>query len=212
MKVLGIGLGRTGTMSLALALDTLGYRTRHCPDFYLGDGGELVVDPEQMAAFDALTDEPTVVVYKRMDRRYPGSKFILTMRETESWLTSIVNNGDALREIRTQNPAVPVLHEALYGSAVFDRDLYADAHRRHVAAVQAYFQDRPDDLLVLNICDGQGWERLCPFLDKPIPDEPFPRSNVFGESDLGTIMAKRKKGIEVPVDPRMGRIHAHLPP
>lgn len=211
MKVLGIGLGRTGTMSLALALDALGYRTKHCPHFYVNDDDELTIDAREVSHFDALTDEPTILVYQEVDREHPGSKFILTVRAIESWLRSVVNNGESLREIREGDRSVAKLHEAIYGSATFDRDAYSEAYRRHVAAVKAYFVDRPGDLLVMNICTGDGWEKLCPFLGKPVPEEDFPRSNVFGESDLGTILEKRRKGIDVAPDPRIARIHARAP-
>lgn len=190
MKVLGIGLGRTGTTSLARALQILGYKTKHCPDFHLDDDGALVVSPEDVTGFEALTDEPTILVFKAVDHDYPGSKFILTTRDIDSWLTSIENNGNALREFRQQFPAIPVLFEALYGSSTFDRELYAEAHRRHVAAIREYFADRPHDLLLMDISAGDGWAKLCPFLDKPVPDEPFPKRNVFGVSDLATLMAR----------------------
>ena len=188
MKILGIGLGRTGTRSLYLALEILGYKTKHCPEFYLDDEGGLVISPEDVREFEALTDEPTILVYKDVDRQYPGSKFILTIREMESWYRSIENNGTALREWREQFPAIPVLHQALYGNPVFEHDIYTEAHRQHVIAVKEYFADRPEDLLTMDICSGEGWETLCPFLDKEIPDISFPKTNVFGVSDLATVM------------------------
>ena len=45
----------------------------------------------------------------------------------------------------------------------------------HERRVRAYFADRPDDLLVIDISAGEGWEALCPFLGVPVPDKPFPR-------------------------------------
>ena len=188
MKILGIGLGRTGTTSLARALEQLGYRAKHCPDFWLDEQGELVVSPADLRDFEALTDEPLVPIFRDLDRECPGSKFVLTVREMDAWLTSIENNGNALREHRARIPAVPVLHETLYGSAVFDRELYAAAYRRHVRAVEQHFADRPDDLLVMDVCGGDGWEKLCPFLGRPAPDAPFPRLNVFGVSDAATLV------------------------
>jgi hypothetical protein len=194
MKVLGIGMGRTGTQSLAKALEILGYRTKHCPQFYLDGRGELCVSPEDIETYDALTDEPCILVYREVDRRYPGSKFILTVREQQSWLRSVENNSTALREWRAQFPAVPVLHRALYGTAVFDPLRFAEARQAHIARVKAYFSKRPGDLLVMDICTGDGWERLCPFLGRPVPDRPFPRLNVFGVSDWATM---RKRGARI---------------
>jgi len=190
MKVLGIGLGRTGTQSLAKGLEMLGYRAKHCPQFYLDDDGHLCISREDIEHFDALTDEPCVLVYKDVDRQYPGSKFILTVREMYSWLRSVENNGKALCEWRAQFPAVPVLHRALYGTAAFDPHKFAEAYRKHVDGVKAYFGARPQDLLIMDICGGDGWEKLCPFLGRPVPCRPFPRLNVFGESDWATLLKR----------------------
>jgi hypothetical protein len=199
-KILGIGMGRTGTTSLARALEILGYRAKHCPQFYLDDDGQLCVSQRDIELYEALTDEPCILVYQDVDRRYPGSKFILTVRGMDDWLRSIQDNGNALREWRAQFPAVPVLHRELYGTAEFDPVTFAEAHRKHVTDVKAYFRNRPQDLLIMDICRGEGWERLCPFLGKPIPDAPFPRLNVFGESDLATVLRRRGR-----IPPRAGR-------
>jgi hypothetical protein len=193
-KVLGIGLGRTGTQSLTKALEVLGYRAKHCPQFYLDDRGYLCISQRDIDEYDALTDEPCILIYKDLDRQYPGSRFILTVRDMQPWLRSVENNGNALREWRAQFPAIPVLHRALYGTSQFDAALFAAAHLRHVADVKAYFAGRPADLLVMNICGGEGWDTLCPFLAKPIPHLPFPRLNVFGESDLATM---RRQGVQI---------------
>jgi hypothetical protein len=190
MKVLGIGMGRTGTQSLAKALEMLGYRAKHCPQFYLDEGGSLFVSQEDIARFDALTDEPCILIYKDVDRQHPGAKFILTVREMDGWLGSVENNSSALREWRAKFPAIPVLHRTLYGTAAFERNKFAEAHRKHVADVEAYFRDRPQDLLIMDICAGDAWEKLCPFLEKPVPARPFPRLNVFGESDWATLLRR----------------------
>jgi hypothetical protein len=183
MKVFGIGLGRTGTTSLTRALEILGYRAKHCPRFYLDANRELCVSPDQIAHYDALTDEPIALIYRTLDRQYPGSRFILTVREMGSWLTSRENNSRAMGKWWAKNPAVPVLHAALFGAPTFECTTYAWAHRRYVADVYTYFAERPHDLLVMDICDGEGWEKLCPFLNKPMPEVDFPRRNVFIETD-----------------------------
>jgi len=45
----------------------------------------------------------------------------------------------------------------------------------------------------MNICAGDGWGTLCPFLEKEIPDVPFPKTNVFGISDFAAMVKKRQK-------------------
>ena len=47
----------------------------------------------------------------------------------------------------------------------------------HVANVQEYFKDRPDDLLIINWKNGDNWEKICPFLGKEIPNQDFPHAN-----------------------------------
>jgi 3'(2'), 5'-bisphosphate nucleotidase len=70
------------------------------------------------------------------------------------------------------------LFEDLYGTNVFDEAKFANGYERFVAGVMEYFRGRPGDLLVLNVAAGEGWDRLCPFLGKAVPDMPFPKANV----------------------------------
>lgn len=65
----------------------------------------------------------------------------------------------------------------LYETVDFERDKYVEAYKRHHDDVRRYFRKRPSDLLEINIIEGEGWEKLCPFLGLPIPDMSFPRSN-----------------------------------
>jgi len=194
MKAFGIGLGRTGTLSLTNALEQLGFRTKHCPGFHLDEHGQIRIDWSDFDLHDAVTDEGAALVYQEADLRYPGSKFILTIRDIEGWLHSRGRISEAMRDSWASNPPVAALHQALYGASMFDPPLYAEAHRWHIAAVQAYFADRPGDLLVMNICGGDGWAKLCPFLHRPVPDMPFPKSNVFTEMELAT--KQEPKGIQ----------------
>ena len=65
----------------------------------------------------------------------------------------------------------------IYESVTFDRDKFVAAYHRHHENVRRYFKNRPADLLEMNIVDGEGWGKLCPFLELPIPAEPFPHAN-----------------------------------
>lgn len=65
MKILGIGLGRTGTRSLYLALEILGYKTKHCPGFFLDSNGKLKVEEDLFRDYDAATDEPCILIYNK---------------------------------------------------------------------------------------------------------------------------------------------------
>lgn len=161
-KVLGIGLSKTGTTSLAEALVLLGLHTDHY--FY---------DLDALDTLDAGTDVTVARAYKLLDLKYPASKFVLTVRATGPWLASCRRHfakmpGEWLEQ---------ELRRDIFGTVLFDARRFLRAYREHERDVRRYFRGRPDDLLVLDICGGQGWERLCPFLGLPVPDAPFPCAN-----------------------------------
>jgi hypothetical protein len=162
----GIGLSRTGTSSLCAALLLLGYeRIAHNPDF-----GEL-------AGLQGGADSGVTVFYKYLDYRHPGSKFVLMTREMESWLTSM-EYIFRRNPIRSLTADVGIMRRmTLYETVGFDRTRHIAAYQRHREDVVRYFADRPDDLLEMCIVDGEGWEKLCPFLSLPQPSSPFPHEN-----------------------------------
>jgi len=47
----------------------------------------------------------------------------------------------------------------------------------HRARVRALFKGRPGKLLILDVCGGEGYEKLCPFLGVPVASDPFPMKN-----------------------------------
>ncbi len=178
MKIFGIGLSKTGTSSLARALELLGCRTKDYLGIETYARGDLnSIDRKVMAEYDAFTDTPIPSFYKELDREYPNSKFILTVRETNGWLKSCKKQFTQKLDDK-QNEAHKELFMDLYGCSVFDEQLFKKGYNKFVDSVLDYFQNRPHDLLILDIIAGDGWEKLCPFLDKPIPDIAFPKANV----------------------------------
>ncbi len=63
---------------------------------------------------------------------------------------------------------------AVYGITGWSESRFAHLYDTHERNVRWYFRDRPEDLLVMNVFEGDGWEQLCRFLDRPVPDVPFP--------------------------------------
>jgi 3'-phosphoadenosine 5'-phosphosulfate (PAPS) 3'-phosphatase len=178
MKIFGIGLSKTGTTSLASALELLGYRTKDYPGLEVYQPDDLgTLDARLLSSYDAFTDTPIPSLYRALDRAFPGSKFILTVRDMEGWLKSC-RKQFTQKLADKQNEAHNRLFIDLYGTPVFDEALFRAGYERFVRGVMDYFKDRPQDLLVLNVTAGEGWEKLCPFLGKPIPDLPFPKANV----------------------------------
>lgn len=176
MKIFGIGFHKTGTKSLAHALATLGYRVT---------GPNGVLDPdiatnvaryvdELTPQFDAFQDNPWPIVFRDLDARFPGSRFILTVRDSAAWIRSVVEHfGRQDTPMRTWIYGVghPHGHEATY----------VRRYEEHNRAVLRHFQDRPGDLLVLHVAAGDGWEKLCPFLGHGIPAIPFPHANAAAD-------------------------------
>jgi fructose-1,6-bisphosphatase/inositol monophosphatase family enzyme len=178
MKTFGIGLSKTGTTSLASALEILGYKTKDYPGLTAYTPGDLSsIDPLLLEQNDALTDTPIPSFYRELDQHYPGAKFILTVREMDGWLLSCKKQFTA-RSAEKQNDAHNRLFMDLYGTAVFDDTLFRRGYQRFVDGVLGHFEGRPQDLLVLDVAAGQGWNELCAFLGKPVPAIPFPKANV----------------------------------
>lgn len=178
MKIFGIGLSKTGTTSLARALEILGYRTRDnlgVVDYTQGDLSSI--DATILDMNDAFTDTPIPSFYRELDAKYPDSKFVLTVRETEGWLKSCKKQFTKKLSDK-QNDAHNRLFMDLYDSTVFDEQKFRKGYEDFVNGVFRYFSDRPQDLLILDVSSGDIWETLCPFLGKPIPDIPFPKANV----------------------------------
>lgn len=182
-KVFGLGLSKTGTSSLGEALNQLGIATLHYPcdaqtEAELRGG---IYQLSILRQYQGLVDIPVAPYYAQLDRHYPGSKFILTVRDLDSWLRSIELHWQLMMVWWENYPDFKRFTEfisaAVYGSIAFNRDRFAFAYETHLRNVRSYFADRPADLLVLDICAGQGWDTLCPFLGLPAPETPFPHAN-----------------------------------
>jgi len=200
MKIFGIGLSKTGTTSLAHALEILGYKTRDYPGLVHYVPGDLSsIDGSLLDAYDALTDTPIPSFYRELDAKYPDAKFILTVRDAEGWLKSCKKQFTQ-KLADKQNEAHNRLFMDLYGCTVYDEEKFRAGYDRFVDGVQAYFKGRPDKLLILNVTTGDGWESLCPFLGKAVPDIPFPKANVtqirwMNADDLAAIAKEAGKEV-----------------
>lgn len=171
-KIFGIGLHRTGTSSLGLALQQLGYRTHANADARSREEAKQMAR-EVCREYDALQDVPWPVLYRWLDEEYPNSKFILTVRPEEAWIDSVcrVFGGTDIKA-----------HAWIYDGVadpLEDPEHYLARYRRHNREVLDYFGERRgEDLLVMDVTKGDGWETLCPFLGDPVPWLPFPRGKI----------------------------------
>jgi len=171
-KVFGIGFHKTGTTSLAHALRTLSYDVagpNGVNDPNIRENLDNLVETVSVR-FDAFRDNPWPIVFKKMDDMHPGSKFILTIRDPDHWIRSLV----AHFETRTTP-----MRELIYGvgSPAGNEEIFKRRLLAHNAEVIDYFKHRPDDLLVIDITRDGAWEPICRFLGEPVPAIPFPYAN-----------------------------------
>jgi sulfotransferase family protein len=171
-KVFGIGFHKTGTKSLAAALELLGYSVTGPNGVKDPDIGRTVHDMARdlVPKFDAFQDNPWPLLYRELDERYAGSRFVLTIRPTEAWIRSVASFFGT--------DSTP-MREWIYGvgSPKGNEDVFVERYERHNRDVLEHFRNRPEDLLVLRITEGEGWEKLCPFLGHRIPREAFPHED-----------------------------------
>lgn len=172
-KVFCIGLGKTGTTSLKESLRILGYRTIR-----------LTLDWQGTNDFDAALPGVSAAMYRDLDAAIPGSKFILTVRAVDRWLKSIEHDFERKKGVtKDRADERHKLQMLIYGTEDFDKEKFRQAYLEHERKVLDYFRDRPDDLLVFDITTNADWDRLCAFLNVPVPEVPFPYVNKAAELD-----------------------------
>jgi len=202
LRVIGAGKGRTGTVSLKLALERLGFgpcyhmselmqKPQHWPTW------ERVFDEQPINWEDiykdylAAVDTPTDAFYRDLAAFYPEAKLILTVRDPESWYRSVsatVWSDDVQSRLLRSGPAAGVMMKlvAYYArhtglqlgpGKMPTREQAVTDFVQHNEAVRREFTS--ERLLVYEA--NQGWDPLCKFLNVPVPDAPFPHTNTTEE-------------------------------
>jgi hypothetical protein len=176
MKILGVGLSRTGTTSLTRALTLLGFKAMHYAPERLRDvfmGLNQKPDFRRYDDVDAITDIPAAFFWKELWWAYPNLKFILTDRDPDGWFKSIAAH---FSKNKHKNSPGKTLRKLVYGTSEIDEETYKKHFNRHKETIVKSIP--AEKLLVMNISAGDSWAKLCPFLDCPIPDVSFPKLNV----------------------------------
>ena len=175
-KVFCIGGPKTGTTSLAHALRLVGFRHKTWDrELWLRyKQGDLAEVFRVADVFDSFDDGPwnNDDLYVELDNRFPGSKFILTDREPVSWIRSHESHFTA-RQLQLKPYR---LWRRRYSEAEKREKIQRFQERNE--RIRRYFEGRPGVLLEMNVCAGEGWEKLCPFLGVISPTSPFPAKNV----------------------------------
>ena len=186
LKVIGSGLGRTGTMSTKLALEQLGFAPCHhmvemfqhpetLPLWIAAGNGNGDWDA-MFEGYSAMVDHPGCAYWRELADHYPDAKVLHTVRDPDKWFDS--TQATIFNPDRPGPPGGPmkVFFDQLYawyGGDIHDRGFMTDFFRRHTEAVIAGMPK--DRLLVFNVAEG--WGPLCAFLGVPAPDMPYPREN-----------------------------------
>jgi len=188
LSVIGAGLGRTGTASLKVALERLGFGKCHHMSEVFGSPEQIDLWvkaasgapdwPAIFAGYGAAVDFPTAAFWRELADFYPDAKVILSLRDPEKWYEStqetILNpKMSAGFELMPFAPVVKNIVHRFFDNKIHDHGHLIAAFNRHNAEViKAIPRDR---LLVFEAKDG--WAPLCAFLGKPVPSEPYPRVN-----------------------------------
>jgi hypothetical protein len=203
LQVIGVGLHRTGSMSVKVALERLGFgpcyhgmeALRRCRD-----GDHWLAAYEAGGAIDwsvifegyrATMDWPTIYFWEQLVAAYPDARILLTDRDPQRWWESHVEMfqrgaefGEKLTDEQRQwaeesgfarmQTALGTMATAAFDGRVFDKAHCLRTFEQHYERVRRTVP--AERLLVYRV--QEGWEPLCRFLSVDVPDEPFPRVNV----------------------------------
>ncbi|CAK8680134.1 uncharacterized protein LOC143463427 [Clavelina lepadiformis] len=218
MKVIVAGYSKTGTKSMVVALNQLGYNVYDFFDhfWYHGDkwekifsssGGSIDDFKEMYQSVDAVTDCPPNIFWEEILQAFPDAKVILTTRDEDKWYPSLLKQTEAFRENYVYNLMQIIsptgrryftfMRNTVMGLwGLYMRHPIDFSTSRNQMIVKKSFRQHgqycakncPPDKLLVYDV-RQGWAPLCEFLGKEIPDKPFPHENVAGNV-VAEMMAK----------------------
>ena len=190
LAAIGAGFGRTGTLSLKVALEKVGHgrgyhmsevfqNPDHVPLWTSALDGEALDCDTLFDGYGSSTSWPGCAFLPALRTRYPDAKVVLGLRDPASWYDSISETVYRVIRRRSDSPqAWRELYERLvwqdtFGGRFEDRDHAIAVFERHNARVRE--QVPSAQLLEHRIEDG--WKPLCDFLGVAVPDEPYPHLN-----------------------------------
>jgi hypothetical protein len=187
LKVIGSGYGRTGTMSLKLALEQLGFgptyhmvevfKNPQAPGWWVDAADGKPDWAKIFAGYSSTVDWPNATFYAELAQAYPDAKVIHTERDPEAWFKS--TQATIFSDAISGDPASPFaamsekVVRRLFDGRMHDHDHVIEVYNRHNAQVRATIP--AERLLVYEL--AQGWDPLCAFLGVPIPQSPMPKVN-----------------------------------
>ena len=195
LKLIGAEFGRTGTLSMKLALEQIGLGPCHHmmevfgkPDhialWQAAADGESVDWEEVFEGYRSAVDWPVCYFWKELAELYPHAKLLLTRRDPQKWYDSASNTifkglastgeENDRESLDSQRRMVnKLIVDNTFDGDLTDREAAIDVFNKHNQEVIDTID--PKRLLVFEA--SQGWEPLCEFLGVDIPDTAYPRTN-----------------------------------
>ena len=197
LKVIGAGFGRTGTNSLKVALEQLGFGPCHHMKevgpsleqikwFDQASKGEVMDWDQVFEKFQAAVDWPSVTYYQELAAHFPDAKVILSVRDPEAWYDSARETIYAVSQSapswlrwlvppinRLLDMVIRSIWDGQFQGRFDDREATIEVFNQHIIDVQ---KSIPAERLLVHSAT-EGWPPICKFLNVPVPDKPYPRVN-----------------------------------
>ncbi len=192
LEIIGAGFGRTGTNSLKLALERLGFGPCHhmfevrdnpalLPNWEAAARGETVDWDEVFRGYRSQVDWPGARYWRQLAQHFPKAQVMV--RDPDAWFDSVQATIAPFLAARGTHPSPHVNaiaemgHQAvevqIFEDRLSDREHATQIFKKHIAEVQSEIP--ADRLLTFDLRDG--WRPLCDFLGVEVPDVPFPKTN-----------------------------------
>ncbi len=191
LKVVGAGLGRTGTHSLKLALEILlgepcyhmvevFKHPEHVPQWHSAAEGNMPNWDTLLNGYAAAVDWPASAFWKELSEAYPDALVLLSVRDPEAWWRSTQNT--IFKHIHTHSSdewraMVDSMFRTRFTTELHDHDACVGEFLRNSEEVRAAIPS--SRLLVWQASDG--WEPICSALGLPVPSQPFPLTNTTAD-------------------------------
>ncbi|PVH81631.1 hypothetical protein DL98DRAFT_623689 [Cadophora sp. DSE1049] len=216
MQVLCLGLSRTATMSLWLALKKLGYTAYHFMEVGQPENirdGHLFCWREALEAkllgkgrpygreefdkilgqYSAVTDAPNACFADELLEAYPNAKVILSVRDPDKWVASMESSYYSIlgwasftalaffdKTLGTERAVFELILRQWTDGDIYNRHKLREGYIHHNQHIRDIVPK--DNLFEFQLEDMKGWGPLCEFLEKDVPDEPYPRINEGGNA------------------------------
>ncbi len=194
LKIVGAGFGRTGTLSLKLALEQLGFmkcyhmmevleHPEHLPMWQDAHDGKPVDWDQLFDGYQATVDWPSCNLWREQLAHFPDAVVILSKRDPEKWYKSIMNTiyPSTCNAAASDDPglkrfgdwAMGLIWDRRFDGRMEDKDHVIEVFNHHN---QAVIDEVPADRLLV-FEPGDGWEPLCEFLNVEVPYTEYPNTN-----------------------------------